>query len=116
MKNGVENPATLIDLNRFALAPIEPLPEGGLRLGAMARHSDMADHPSVRQQLPLLSQAILSGARYCRSCVRNDRSDPRHGRDRAVRAARSRLMAIQTTRKFKERRRIDLLPLSLEDS
>lgn len=62
MKNGVEKPATLIDLNRVALAAIEPLPEGGLRLGAMARNSDTANHPMVRQQYPLLSQAILSGA------------------------------------------------------
>ena len=62
MKNGVEKPAALIDLNRVALANIEPLPEGGLRLGAMARNSDTANHPAVRQQYPLLSQAILSGA------------------------------------------------------
>ena len=62
MKNGVEKPAALIDLNRVALAAIEPLPEGGLRLGAMARNSDTANHPAVRQQYPLLSQAILSGA------------------------------------------------------
>lgn len=62
MKNGVEKPAALIDLNRVALAAIEPLPEGGLRLGALARNSDTANHPAVRQQYPLLSQAILSGA------------------------------------------------------
>jgi xanthine dehydrogenase YagS FAD-binding subunit len=62
MKNGVEKPSTLIDLNRVALAAIEPLPEGGLRLGAMVRNSDTANHPAVRQQYPLLSQAILSGA------------------------------------------------------
>ncbi len=62
MKNGVEKPAALIDLNRVALAAIEPLPEGGLRLGAVARNSDTANHPAVRQRYPLLSQAILSGA------------------------------------------------------
>jgi xanthine dehydrogenase YagS FAD-binding subunit len=62
MKNSVETPAALIDLNRVALAAIEPLPQGGLRLGAMARNSDTANHPAVRQQYPLLSQAILSGA------------------------------------------------------
>src|SRR5579863_2843060 len=62
MKNGVEKPAVLIDLNRVALAAIEPLPQGGLRLGAMARNSDTANHPAVRQQYPLLTQAILSGA------------------------------------------------------
>ncbi len=62
MKNGVENPAALIDLKRAGLAAIEPLPGGGLRLGAMARNSDTANHAAVRQQYPLLSQAILSGA------------------------------------------------------
>ena len=62
MKNGVETPAGLIDINRVGLAAIEPLPGGGLRLGALARNSDTANHPAVRQQYPLLSQAILSGA------------------------------------------------------
>jgi xanthine dehydrogenase YagS FAD-binding subunit len=62
MKNGVEKPSALIDLNRAGLTTIEPLPGGGLRLGAMARNSDTANHPGVRQQYPLLSQAILAGA------------------------------------------------------
>ncbi len=62
MKNGVEKPEELIDINRVALAAIEPLPDGGLRLGALARNSDTANHPLVRQRYPLLSQAILSGA------------------------------------------------------
>jgi xanthine dehydrogenase YagS FAD-binding subunit len=62
MKNGLEKPAVLIDLNRVPLTAIEPLPQGGLRLGAMARNSDTANHPAVRQHYPLLTQAILSGA------------------------------------------------------
>lgn len=62
MKNGVETPAQLIDINRLALAVIEPLPDGGIRLGALARNSDTANHPLVRQKYPLLAQAILSGA------------------------------------------------------
>jgi len=62
MKNGVEKPEVLIDLNRVALAAIEARPDGGLRLGALARNSDTANHPLVRQRYPLLSQAILSGA------------------------------------------------------
>jgi xanthine dehydrogenase YagS FAD-binding subunit len=62
MKNGVEQPEQLIDINRIALAAIEPRPDGGLRLGALARNSDTANHPMVRRQYPLLSQAILSGA------------------------------------------------------
>jgi xanthine dehydrogenase YagS FAD-binding subunit len=62
MKNGVEQPHKLIDINRLALAKIEPLPDGGLRLGALARNSDTANHPLVRKQYPLLARAILSGA------------------------------------------------------
>ena len=62
MKNGVETPAALIDISRLPLAAITPLPDGGLRLGALARNSDTANHPTVRQYYPLLTQAILSGA------------------------------------------------------
>lgn len=62
MKNGVENPAQIVDINRLPLAQIEVLPDGGLRVGAMARNSDTANHPLVRKNYPLLSRAILSGA------------------------------------------------------
>ncbi len=62
MKDGVEQPGALVDINRLALAEIEELPGRGLRLGALARNSDTANHPLVRQKYPLLSQAILAGA------------------------------------------------------
>jgi xanthine dehydrogenase YagS FAD-binding subunit len=62
MKNGVEKPRKLIDINRVELAVIEELPGGGLRLGALARNGETANHPLVRQRYPLLSRAILSGA------------------------------------------------------
>lgn len=62
MKNNVETPQMLIDINRLMLSEIEPLADGGLRLGALAKNSDTANHPLVRQRYPLLSQAILSGA------------------------------------------------------
>jgi xanthine dehydrogenase YagS FAD-binding subunit len=62
MKNGVENPSRLVDINRLVLTNIEQLPDGGLRLGALARNSDTANHPLVRKNYPLLSRAILSGA------------------------------------------------------
>lgn len=62
MRNGVETPAIVVDINRLPLAQIEILSGGGLRLGAMARNSDTANHPLVRKRYPLLSQAILSGA------------------------------------------------------
>ena len=62
MKQHVEQPAHLVDISRVDLARIEELPDGGLRLGALARNSDTADHPLVRQRYPLLAQAILAGA------------------------------------------------------
>jgi xanthine dehydrogenase YagS FAD-binding subunit len=62
MKNGVERPSRLVDINRLPLDKIEPIAGGGLRLGALARNGDTANHPQVRRDYPLLSQAILSGA------------------------------------------------------
>ncbi len=62
MKQGVERPTTLIDINPLSLSEISSLPDGGVRLGATARNSDTAAHPLVRTQYPMLSQAILAGA------------------------------------------------------
>ena len=62
MKQDIEKPSHLIDVNQLRLAEIEGLPDGGLRLGALARNSDTADHPLVRKNYPMLAQAILSGA------------------------------------------------------
>ena len=62
MKQHVELPTHLVDINRLELAKIEELPNGGVRLGALAKNSDTADHELVRTRYPLLSQAILAGA------------------------------------------------------
>src|SRR5579862_2629054 len=62
MKGAVEAPTRLVDINRLPLTAIEVRPDGGVRLGAVARNSDTAAHPLVRSNYPLLSQAILSGA------------------------------------------------------
>lgn len=62
VKGGVEQPLMLIDITRLALADITELPHGGLRIGALARNSDAANHPLIRQRYPLLSQALLAGA------------------------------------------------------
>ncbi|MDB5894087.1 MAG: yagS [Rhodoferax sp.] len=65
MKENVARPATLVDVNtlgHLGLDRIERLPDGGLSLGALARNSDTAHHPLVRQAYPLLSAAILAGA------------------------------------------------------
>jgi xanthine dehydrogenase YagS FAD-binding subunit len=63
MKMGVETPAQLIDINRLPLAQVEELADGkGVRIGALARNSDVAEHPLIQQRYPVLSQAFLAGA------------------------------------------------------
>ncbi|MBN3734747.1 xanthine dehydrogenase family protein subunit M [Burkholderia sp. Tr-20390] len=63
MKGGVARPVTLIDITHIAgLDTIEALPGGGVRIGALVRNSDAADHPRLRADYPLLSQALLAGA------------------------------------------------------
>ena len=62
MKGGVENPRRLIDISRLPLTAIDERPDGGVRIGALARNSDTANHPLVRSRYPLLSKALLSGA------------------------------------------------------
>jgi len=62
MKLGVLQPREVIDLNDLPLTAITTEPEGGLRLGANARNSDVAWHDDVRRRYPVLAEAILSGA------------------------------------------------------
>jgi len=62
MKGGIARPTRLIDINHLGLAGITELPDGGLRIGAGARNSDVANHMLVRERYPLLSQALLAGA------------------------------------------------------
>jgi xanthine dehydrogenase YagS FAD-binding subunit len=62
MKDSVETPMLLVDISRLPLQRIEPLPDGGLRLGALAKNAETANHPLVLRQYPMLAQAILSGA------------------------------------------------------
>ena len=62
MKLEVETPTHLVDVNRLPLAAIEDTAEGGLRIGALVRNSDLAADPRVRTNYPLLSRALLAGA------------------------------------------------------
>lgn len=62
MREGIEQPDTVIDITRLPLADIEELPGGGLRIGALVRNSHLAANPLVRTRWPMLSQAILHGA------------------------------------------------------
>jgi xanthine dehydrogenase YagS FAD-binding subunit len=61
MKENVEHPNRLVDINRLELKQIIDR-EGGLRLGALAKNSDTANHRLVRDRYPLVTQAILAGA------------------------------------------------------
>ena len=62
MKLQVETPTHLVDINRLPLDKIEDTPEGGLRIGATVRNSDLAADQRVRQRYGVLSRALLSGA------------------------------------------------------
>jgi xanthine dehydrogenase YagS FAD-binding subunit len=62
MKLTVETPKTLLDINLLPLDKIEKLPDGGLRIGAMVRNSDLAWNPDVQKSYAVLSEALLSGA------------------------------------------------------
>jgi xanthine dehydrogenase YagS FAD-binding subunit len=63
MKGGVTRPVRLIDITRIGgFDTITTLPDGGLRIGALVRNSDAANHALVRERYPLLSQAFLAGA------------------------------------------------------
>ncbi|MEU4688888.1 xanthine dehydrogenase family protein subunit M [Actinoplanes sp. NPDC023714] len=62
MKLGVATPDVLVDVNRLGLDAITDLPDGGLRIGAGVRNSDLAADPRVRERYPVLSGALLAGA------------------------------------------------------
>jgi xanthine dehydrogenase YagS FAD-binding subunit len=62
MKLQIETPAHLIDVNGLALDRIEATPEGGLRIGALVRNTDLAADARVRRDYALLSRALLAGA------------------------------------------------------
>ncbi|MES2392523.1 MAG: xanthine dehydrogenase family protein subunit M, partial [Acidobacteriota bacterium] len=62
MKLNVERPKALVDINGLALTGIARTPDGGLRIGALERNSDVAKHALVKSGYAVLSEALLSGA------------------------------------------------------
>jgi xanthine dehydrogenase YagS FAD-binding subunit len=62
MKLNVETPARVLDINRLQLDRIETTPDGGLKIGATVRNSDLAHHSTVQRDYSVLSQAIFNGA------------------------------------------------------
>jgi xanthine dehydrogenase YagS FAD-binding subunit len=62
MKLEIEKPAHLVDVNGLALDKIETLPDGGMRIGALVRNTDLAADARVRREYPVLARALLAGA------------------------------------------------------
>jgi xanthine dehydrogenase YagS FAD-binding subunit len=62
MKMDVERPTKVIDITRLPLTQVENTPDGGLRIGALVRNSDLAYHPVVEERYPVLASAIMAGA------------------------------------------------------
>jgi xanthine dehydrogenase YagS FAD-binding subunit len=61
MKEDIERPSELVDLARLQLREIKPL-RGGVSIGALATNAETANHPLIRNNYPLLTQAIVAGA------------------------------------------------------
>ena len=56
-------PGRLVDITRLpGLDRIEPLPDGGVRIGALVRNSDLAYDPDFARRYPMMAEALLSGA------------------------------------------------------
>src|SRR6476620_11865992 len=62
VRQNVLRPGLLVDINDLPLTGVEDLPGGGLRIGALARMSDVARVPGVVARFPVISQALLLGA------------------------------------------------------
>ncbi len=62
MKLGVAQPEVLIDVSHLPFNTVEELADGGVRIGAAVRNSDLAANKTIRSRYPVLSQALLAGA------------------------------------------------------
>jgi xanthine dehydrogenase YagS FAD-binding subunit len=62
MKLGIVAPRLLVDVSRLPLTEVDATADGGLRIGAGVRNSDLAADPLVRAHYPVLARALLSGA------------------------------------------------------
>ncbi|MDB5003636.1 MAG: FAD-binding molybdopterin dehydrogenase [Mucilaginibacter sp.] len=62
MKLNIETPKQVIDINKLGLNKIEELKSGNILIGALVKNSDLAYHPTIIKNFPVLSEALLSGA------------------------------------------------------
>lgn len=62
LRQNVLLPPSLVDINDLPLTQIEDRPDGGVYIGALARMSDVAEAPAVRERFPLMAEALVLGA------------------------------------------------------
>lgn len=62
MKLNIETPKQVVDINKLSLYKIEELRNGGVRIGALVKNSDLSYNPYIIKNFPVLSEALLSGA------------------------------------------------------
>lgn len=62
MKENIARPEHLIDITGLPLKDVRATDSGGLMIGALVSNADLAWHPLIERDYPLLSQAILAGA------------------------------------------------------
>lgn len=62
LRRNVLSPRRLVDINNLPLTGVEEAPDGGLRIGALARMSEVAASPLVRERFPVIAQALKAGA------------------------------------------------------
>ena len=62
MREGIETPDVLVDVTRLPLGEVTETADGGLRIGAGVRNTDLAAHPLVRERYPVVAQAVVMGA------------------------------------------------------
>ncbi|MBF6026092.1 FAD binding domain-containing protein [Lysobacter niastensis] len=62
MKLEIETPAHLVDVNGLDLDAVSETEDGGLRIGALVRNTDLASDRRVRRDYAVLARALLSGA------------------------------------------------------
>lgn len=62
MKLNIETPKQLVDINKLSLYQIQQLQNGNVLIGALVKNSDLAYHPLIQKNFPVLSEALLSGA------------------------------------------------------
>ena len=95
MKLSVETPKTLVDINLLPLDKIEKLPDGGLRIGAMVRNSDLAWNADVQKSYAVLSRG---------ASLRRFAAAAQHGDDRRQPAAAHALRLLPRAQRRHARR------------